>query len=155
MPLNPNTNISIFNKINISNKQNLIINEINKKKNDQYGSKKIKIHIENRENEMSPVNRFKIKHELNLSPSKQMVLEKHHQTKYLQVLKIITQYVIRKGNNYDLMKKCFMLRSNWKELSVPGSTNYNYKWQETKRKIEYVLLNKNVLNSNLTKVFNH
>ena len=90
MPLNPNTNISIFNKINISNKQNLIINEINKKKNDQYGSKKIKIHIENRENEMSPVNRFKIKHELNLSPSKQMVLEKHHQTKYLQVLKIIT-----------------------------------------------------------------
>ena len=48
-----------------------------------------------------------------------------------------------------------MLRSNWKELSVPGSTNYNYKWQETKRKIEYVLLNKNVLNSNLTKVFNH
>ena len=90
MPLNPNTNISIFNKINISNKQNLIINEINKKKNDQYGSEKIKIHIENRENEMSPVNRFKIKHELNLSPSKQMVLEKHHQTKYLQVLKIIT-----------------------------------------------------------------
>ena len=45
-----------------------------------------------------------------------------------------------------------MLRSNWKELTAPGSTHYNYKWQETKRKIEYVLLNKYVLNTNQTKV---
>jgi hypothetical protein len=51
------------------------------------------------------------------------------------------------------MKRCFMLRSNWKELSAPMSTGYNYKWQETKKRIEYVLLNKNVINHNQTKVW--
>ena len=47
-----------------------------------------------------------------------------------------------------------MLRSNWKELTATATatTIYNYKWQETKKKIEYVLLNKNILNSNQTKV---
>jgi hypothetical protein len=53
------------------------------------------------------------------------------------------------------MKRCFQLRINWKELNIPGSTNYNYKWQETKRKIEYVLLNKNFLNNPLSKMVNH
>ena len=50
------------------------------------------------------------------------------------------------------MKRCFTHRSNWKELSAPMSTGYNYKWQETKKRIEYVLLNKNVMNHTQTKV---
>ena len=44
-----------------------------------------------------------------------------------------------------------MLRSNWKE-QTSYSTNYNYKWQETNKRIEYCLLNKSNLNHYQTKV---
>lgn len=50
--------------------------------------------------------------------------------------------MIKPGNNPDLIRMCFNHRSNWKELNTHYATNYNYKWKQSKKDIEYCLLTK-------------
>ena len=84
-PLNHNSDKNLFNKINISNTQNLSLNETKKRQNDLV-AKRTKIYIENRINDMSPqLTRIKIKNELSMSPGLTYSLEKNHQIKLFHV----------------------------------------------------------------------
>ena len=46
-------------------------------------------------------------------------------------------YVIRPENCGYLIKNCFKHRKNWKEINDLSSKNFNFKWQQTTRGINY------------------
>jgi hypothetical protein len=56
------------------------------------------------------------------------------------------KYIIKKGNNDTLIKSILANRVNWKESKNYLGTSYNFKWQPTKHRIEYCLLNRNSTN---------
>ena len=49
-------------------------------------------------------------------------------------------YIIRPENCGYLIKNCFKHRKNWKEIEDLKNKNYNFKWQETTRGINYKIL---------------
>lgn len=59
--------------------------------------------------------------------------------KYIPNLKQYV-FIIKSSNNPDLIKRCLVLRANWKEAVNNYSTSYNFKWKENNKGIEYPLL---------------
>ena len=51
--------------------------------------------------------------------------------------KFFYTYVIRPENCGYLVKNCFKHRKNWKEIDDLSSKNFNFKWQQTTRGINY------------------
>lgn len=55
-------------------------------------------------------------------------------------------FIIKPGNNKELIKTILLQRQNWKEAPSDLTTAYNFKWSNTKKKIEYCLLSRNSIN---------
>ena len=61
-------------------------------------------------------------------------------------------YIVRPENCGYLIKNCFKHRKNWKEIEDLESKNFNFKWQQTTRGIDYNHLS---LSENKKQMVNH
>ena len=52
----------------------------------------------------------------------------------------IYYYSILPGNNSELIRKCMLLRENWKE---DNGCDFNFRWQQTSNRLDFSLFEKN------------
>ena len=139
--------------------------KINNNNNKNKNILKTNIKIKNPYNDLDKKN---IKNKLFLSTaSNKFLVPKHNTRNYFELYKEINlfksneelckneslyTYVIRPENCGYLIKECFKHRKNWKEIENLNYKNYNFRWQQNTRGIDYISLS---MHGNKKQMVNH